>query len=219
MKAARLALLLLAVFAVACARRCGGLGGLPPEGPDVVVWDAQGRDHRVVTRGAYKAWYDPWGRLEKIEWDSNGDGRPDHIAHYEGGRIARLIEIDENYEGTIDRWEYYDEAGVLIKIGSARRGTGAPDYWIYPGPNGLPRRIEIDDDRDGKVERAEIFEDGQLVAVELDTDRDGRVDRWQRWVKGKLRGEDLDTDGDGKPDRRIAYDEHGAIIGVQTIPQ
>ena len=33
---------------------------------------------------AYKAFYDSGGRLARIEYDSNGDGKPDYIAHHDG---------------------------------------------------------------------------------------------------------------------------------------
>jgi hypothetical protein len=217
MSTARRAILLLALLGTACARRCGGLGGGPPGAQGKPFLGPDGREHTLVRKGAYRAYYDHWGRLEKIEWDSGGYGVPDHIAHYQGGKTARLIEIDEDHDRRIDRWEYYDDAGVLLKAGHDRKGRGAPDTWTFPGANGVPRRVEVDDDGDGKVERAEIFEEGRLASVELDTDRDGHVDRWQRWVKGRLRGEELDTDGDGKPDRRVAYDENGKILGIERL--
>ena len=167
-------------------------------------------------KGAYKAWYDYWGRLERIEYDQNGDGHPDHIAHYQGGRTPKMIEMDEDDNGLMDRWEYYDDAGVLIKLGDARTGRG-PDAGPISGRARQARRIEYDEDRDGQFERAELFEEGRVVGVELDTNRDGKTDRWQRWVNGKMRGEDIDTDGDGKADRRLAYDDKGHILGVQKI--
>lgn len=216
MRIARRALpLLLAATSVACARQCGGLGGGSPGSLPLMV-GPDGVKRYLDDKGAYKAWYDYWGRLERIEYDKNGDGRADHVAHYAGGRTARLLEVDEDGTGTMDRWEYYDEAGALLKVGTSRRG-GVPDVWTFPGPGGQPRRLEYDDDRDGKVERTELLEKGRVVGLELDADRDGKTDRWQRWVDGKLRGEELDTDQDGKPDRRLAYDEKGRILGVQKI--
>jgi hypothetical protein len=208
-------LLFAAVTTVACARQCGGLGGGPPLNlPEVVGPD--GVKRHLLDKGAYKAWYDKWGRLEKIEYDKNGDGNPDHLAHYQGGRTAKLLEVDEDYNGSMDRWEYYDDAGALTKVGRARDGR-SPDTWSYPGPGETARRLEYDDDHDGQVERAEVLEEGRVAGVELDADRDGKTDRWQRWVRGKMRGEELDTDGDGKADRRLAYDEKGNILGVQKI--
>jgi hypothetical protein len=215
--ARRVLVVCLGLAALACARRCGGLGGQPPVGDAVRVVGADGQEVLLVDKGAYKAWYDKWGRLGRIEFDKNGDRRPDHIAHYEGGRTARLLEIDEDFDGRIDRWEYYEGSGALSKVGRARRSGGAPDLWTFPGPDGAPRRLEYDDDHDGKAERAELVEKGQVAGVELDTDGDGRPDRWQRWVKGKLRGEELDTDQDGRADRRLAFDEGGRILGVEKI--
>jgi hypothetical protein len=216
MRIARRALpVVIALLSAACARQCGGLGGGPPDGLPLVI-GPDGVKRYLNDKGAYKAWYDAWGRLEKIEFDKNGDGNPDHLAHYGGGRAAKLLEVDEDYNGTMDRWEYYDEASVLVKLGDARRGRG-PDRWTYMGPGGQPRRIEYDENGDGQFERAELFEEGRLTAVELDTTGDGKPHRWQRWVNGKMRGEDLDTDGDGKGDRRIAYDDKGHILGVQKI--
>jgi hypothetical protein len=217
MLAARRVLLpvLLAVLSAACARRCGGLGGGPPGGLPLV----EGKDgvkRYLDDRGAYKAWYDYWGRLERIEQDKDRDGRLDAIAHYQGGRVARMLEIDENLDGAFDRWEFYDESGVLEKVGLPRKRT-VPDMWTYPGPDGTPRRIDYDEDGDGQVERVELLEKGLVVGLELDADRDGKTDRWQRWVLGKLRGEELDTNADGKPDRRLAFDEKGQILGVQKI--
>jgi hypothetical protein len=213
--ARRVLLLLLAAASLACARRCGGLGGGPPLGLPVVK-EADGFERYLLDKGAYKALYDMTGKLERIEFDQNGDGRPDHIARYAGGRTAERLEVDEDKDGVMDRIEYYDDAGALIKIGRARKGK-VPDVWTFPGPGAQPRRIEYDDDGDGKAERAELLEGGRLVGVELDSVRDGKTDRWQRWVNGKLRGEELDTDLDGKPDRRLAYDEKGHILGVQKI--
>jgi hypothetical protein len=213
--ARRALLLLLAASSVACARQCGGLGGGSPASLPLIV-GPDGVKRYLDDKGAYKAWYDYWGRLERIEYDKTGDGKPDHIAHYMGGRTARLLEVDEDGNGALDRWEYYDEAGALLKVGTSRKG-GGPDLWTFPGPGDQPRRLEYDDDHDGRVERVELLEQGRVVGLELDADRDGKTDRWQRWVDGKLRGEELDTNQDGQPDRRLAYDPKGRILGVQKI--
>jgi len=211
-----LATLGLALLAAGCGERaCGGLGGLPPdkapmiEGPD-------GRVYHVVDRGPWKAYYDLGGELQRIDYDSNGDGRPDHITHYGGKKNAQLLEVDEDLDGWVDRWEYYDADGHFQKIGRSRRGK-TPDMWIFPGPGGVPARIEYDDDGDGRPARAELLLNGRLFRVELDADRDGRWDRWQDWQQGHLLAEELDTDGDGKPDRRLRYDGKGRIVSVETI--
>jgi hypothetical protein len=179
------------------------------KGPD-------GRAYYLVARGAYKAFYDRWGRLEKIEYDSNGDRRPDQIAHHAGGKTPARIDVDEDFDGRTDRWEVYDEAGKLLRVGRSEGGA-VVDRWTVPGPGGLPAREEHDSDGDGRVDRVETFEGGRISRVEIDADRDGRFDRWQTWEAGRLVAEELDTDGDGRPDRRIRYDANGIVAAMERL--
>src|SRR4029077_10630039 len=134
----------------------GGTGGTGMIAPPVYT-DKEGKQHHVIDKGAYKAYYDMSGKLERIEYDKNGDGKPDHIAYHDGNKTPRRIDVDSDFDGKMDRWEYYDADGVLEKIGAARNGKG-PDVWLFQGPGGEPRRKEYDDDGDGKVDRAEVLE-------------------------------------------------------------
>ena len=220
MRRARSTLLLCgAVLASACGgRACIGRGGLPPE-PLPTVKRSDGREYRVLDKGAWKGYYDGQGRLAIVEYDSDGDGRPDYIAHYDERRQIRLIEVDEDHDGWVDRFEYYDAAGALEKVGRWRKQRGRADEWTYRGPDGRVSRIEYDDDGDGVPERAEILKDGAVVRVELDTDRDGHPDRWQVWDHGRLVSEELDTDGDGRPDRRLVFGPRGRLLRVEHIPR
>jgi len=177
-----------------------------------------GQEYYLLDRGAYKAFYDPWGRLQRIEYDSNGDGKPDHIAHHDGQKLPHLLEVDEDFDGRTDRWEEYDARGVLARVGLSRRGRAEPDLWITPGPDGLtPARKEYDDDGDGRVDRAEVLTGGVVTQVQVDADRDGRMDRWRTFVAGRLVSEEVDTDADGKPDRRIRYGEKGQVLALERI--
>jgi hypothetical protein len=208
----------MALASVACSvRSCGGLEGKPPMLPPMVT-GPDGREYYLLDRGPYKAFYDPWGRLQRIEYDSNGDGKPDHIAHHDGEKSPRLLEVDEDFDSRIDRWEEYDGRGVLVRVGVSRHGGDRPDLWIIPGPDGLtPARKEYDDDGDGKAERAEVLTGGVVTGVEVDADRDGRMDRWRSFSGGRLQFEDVDTDGDGKPDRRIRYGDKGRVLGLERL--
>jgi hypothetical protein len=184
----------------------------------VSIKGKDGKTYLLLDRGQYKGIYDQYGRIERIEYDSNNDGKPDHIAYHKGEKSPRLLEVDENFDGKWDRWEDYDENGRLTKVGYSRRGQG-PDMWLTPGPGDIPSKREFDEDGDMKIDRTEILEKGLIVRVELDTNKDGKVDRWQDWSTGKLTSEDLDTDENGKPDRRLLYNKQGRLLQMDPLPQ
>ncbi|MCU0241551.1 MAG: hypothetical protein MUF51_03905 [Vicinamibacteria bacterium] len=210
-------MLALAAGLLGCQGACDGRGGLPPPRPPVMKGD-DGQKRYVMNRGPYRAVYDRWGRVERIEFDKNGDGKPDHISHHGGAKMPNLIEIDEDFDGRFDRWEYYDAASKLIKIGATRRG-GWPDIWIIPGSDGQAARNEYDEDGDRVVDRAENLKGGRVAQTEIDTNRDGRFDRWQAWRGGRIASEEIDTNGDGQPDRRIQFAADGRVRLVEKIPQ
>ncbi len=194
---------------------CGGHHGEPPSQPPVVS-EKDGEKRYVVQRGPYKAFYDRWGRIARIEHDSNGDGKPDRISYHNAQRTPYRIEVDTDLDGRIDRWEYYDERGTLLKFGVSRQGQG-PDMWVIVDAQGRPQRREYDDDHDGKVERAEILRGVHVIRTEIDSDRDGRFDRWQNWVGNLVVSEELDTDLDGKPDRRVDFNRRGGITRTERL--
>lgn len=195
---------------------CGGLGGAPPQLP-ASIRGPDGKTYLLLDRGRYKGYYDTFGRLQRIEYDANGDGKPDNIAYHDGEKSPRRLDVDEDFDGKIDRWEEYDPAGRLTKVGLSRKHAGAPDVWITPGPGDLPARKDYDDDGDMRIDRSEIFRRGLIVSVELDSDGDGKPDRWQDWSTGRLEHEDLDTDADGRADRRIFYNPQGRVLRVVPV--
>ena len=205
----------VAVALGGCAGRCGARGGLPP--PRMPVFTgADGQKYHLLDKGPYKAYYDRWGRLQRLEYDSNRDGRADQIALHDGAKVPREIQVDQDFDGQTDRWERYAPSGELERVGTTSVG-GRPDKWAATGTDGSLARMEYDQDGDGKIERAELIKDGVVSAVEIDADRDGRIDRWQAWEQGRLQSETLDTDADGAPDRRIRYDTRGRVAGLEPL--
>jgi hypothetical protein len=142
------------------------------------------------------------GQLERITYDRNHDGKPDAWLSMNGARVV-MAQLDENYDGSIDRWEYYGD----------RLAAGA-DAAPAPGMPALPRsileRAEQATRGDGKVNRREWYEKGQLVRVEEDTTGSGRVDKWETWSAGVLQKIELDMKGTGRPDRRLIYHADGS---------
>jgi hypothetical protein len=139
------------------------------------------------------------GKLTKLAYDSNNNGKPDTWAYMDGARLVRL-EADENEDATIDRWEYYSANP------SSASGTQPPE------------RIDRATRADGKVSRREFFEAGVLVRIEEDVDGNGVVDKWESYSAGALSMLALDTSGAGKPDRRFIYRPDGSLERVEADP-
>src|SRR3954447_22996200 len=76
----------LAVVAVACLSACG---------PSVETSATIQPEHDTSS-----------GRLTKLSHDANGNGKLDTIAMMDGAKVVR-VEVDEDENGTVDRWEYY----------------------------------------------------------------------------------------------------------------
>lgn len=163
---------------------------------------------------AVRPTYSASGRLDRLEYDSNRNGKPDAWAYMEGPRVGR-IEIDRDEDGVIDRWEYYRPDGTIDKIGLSRTNSGRPDTWAYQAVDGTLDRLETTTRPDQRTTRTEYYRHGKKVRVEDDGNRDGRIDRWETWSDGALVEVALDIDSDGRPDKRIEYP--GGIAAVAKV--
>jgi len=152
----------------------------------------------VEATGRIAPAYDPAGRLTRLAYDADGNGKHDMWAHMDGARLIKL-EADENGDEQIDRWEYYPAAGS--------------DGLKQP-----PERIERATRHDGKVSRREFFEAGVMVRVEEDTDGNGVTDKWETYAGGALVTLALDTQGRGRADRRLTYRPDGALERIEEDP-
>jgi hypothetical protein len=133
--------------------------------------------------------YDEAGKLTRLTFDSNADGRPDMVASMDGAAV-RVVEVDEDGDGLFDLSEFYDRGDT-------------------------PSRIERVERRGKAIARREVFEGGVLLSAQEDRDADGRVDRWETYAGGGLKMLELDSTGAGRPDRRLRYD--GDKVLVETL--
>jgi hypothetical protein len=173
----------LACAALAASVAAGGCSS-PPEAP-------RGNDQ---IRPTYN---EKTGRLEKITYDRNRDGKVDAWTFMNGTRVVRA-ELDDNHDGQVDRWEFYDTADT-----GGASPSGAPAAGVLV-------RVESSTRNDGTVSRREYYERGQRARAEEDTDGDGKVDKWETWADRALSTILLDTDGDGRADRRLTYPADGS---------
>lgn len=210
--------LIIAVIAL-LASACG-MGSKPPA-PDLPPWklvkDAKGVEMRLLEKPPYTYLYALDGTLRQIKFDGNGDHKPDVFAYFSGRNTPDRLEIDENRDGTIDRWEEYNAQGVMIRYATSRKG-GIPDRFVEIDPvTKATIQVETDADHDGRRERLELFVGGKLSRAEIDTDGDGKKDRFQDWSPGYLVTEEIDRDNDGRPDIRITHSRSGAVLKVERL--
>lgn len=181
----------IAVFAlVSCALACGSSS-------------ASRKDVQAI-------YDDQTGRLRQLTYDSNKNGKPDSISYMDGTTVLR-VEIDQDEDGKVERWEYYGADRSLEKVGLSRANDGVVDQWAYRGADGSLVKLEISTKRDGKVQRTEIYEKGTVTAVEEDTDDDGVVDKWETYSGSTLTSVGLDTEKTGRPTRLVMYNPDGSV--------
>jgi hypothetical protein len=182
-----------------------------------MIKDASGVQVRALEKAPYTYMYGLDGTLRQIDFDSNGDHKPDVFAFFSGRTTPDRLEIDENRDGKLDRWEEYTQQGVLQRYATSAKG-GSPERFVELDPaTKATLRVETDTDHDGRRERLEIFMGGLLSRAEIDTDADGKRDRVQAWFQGRLTTEEIDRDGDGRADIRIHHSKTGAISKVERL--
>lgn len=210
----------LIIAVISLATSACGMGTKPPA-PDLPPWkltkDASGVEMRLLEKPPYTYLYALDGTLRQMKLDSNGDRKPDVFAYFSGRNTPDRLEIDENRDGTVDRWEEYNPEGVLLRFATSRKG-GTPDRFVEIDPlTKATIQVETDADHDGKRERLELFVGGKLSRAEIDTNGDGKRDRAQDWSAGYLMSEEIDQDGDGRADIRILRTRSGAISKVERL--
>ena len=136
--------------------------------------------------------------------DTRKDGKPDITSYMDGNKFLR-IEIDQDEDGRVDRWEYYGPDQKLEKVGLSRSNDGKQDVWAFQDPSGTLGKVQISTRRDGTPNRTEFYRDRDLVRAEEDTDGDGRTDRWETYANGALVTLSLDLTKSGKPTTTIDY--------------
>ena len=198
----RLLLLSFAIFTVSCA---GSSGGDTP-----------------------KAEYDKaTGRLARLEFDANKDGKNDGVSYMEGARIIRIeLDLDEN--GKVDRWDFYNPDRTLQKVGLSRLNDGVMDAQTFYNPDGTIQRMELSTRRDGRFDKTEFYERNVLVRSEEDVNRDSRADKWETYQRLEASGpgepaygitsSSFDDTGSGRPERRFVYGPGGSVARVEVDP-
>jgi hypothetical protein len=167
--------------------------------------------HRAATRSVTPVYDKATGRLTRLDYDPDGNGRVNVRTEMNGRHPVRSF-IDQNEDGTVERWEYYDASGRVGKVGQASRQDGREDTWLHQGADGAVVRIERATRGDGRVTRTEEYARGTVTEAREDSNGDGRLDRWETYRDGVLVVLALDTSRErGRPDRRLIYRPNGTL--------
>jgi hypothetical protein len=156
---------------------------------------------RTGIREGLQTEYDGSGKLTRLTYDRNGDGKTDAWGFMDGSHVVR-VEVDENGDGTPDTWEYHSAAAA------GAQAAGGTDKTV--------ERVERATQFDGRVTRREYFDGGVLARVQEDTDGDGKDDKWETYVNGALATMALDTSGRGTADRRFVYGADGGLLRIEA---
>ena len=167
------------------------------------------------------------GRLRRIEFDANKNGKNDAVGFMDGTQILRVeLDLDEN--GKVERWDFYGHDHELEKVGFSGRNDGVMDSVAFYQPDGVVSRIELSSKRDGTFNRVEFYKHGSLDRSEEDTDGDRRPDKWETYRPNSGAGPNepgyaiasvaFDDSKRGTPNRRLVYGESGTIARVEMDP-
>lgn len=158
------------------------------EGRYQTIWDDQGRllrrlidedgDGRADRIEFFQA-----QRLHRAETDSNRDGAVDRWEEFdEDGELSR-VGLARRTPGRVDLWIVADGRGGLRRRELDEDGDGSFErFETYEGTALV--RVAMDADRDGRVERWQEWRDRTLLAESFDVDGDGLPDRRLRYGAG-----------------------------------
>ena len=164
------------------------------------------------------------GRLQRLAFDSNDDGRNDATGVLDGARVKQ-IEVDTTGNGRVDRWEFYDADGAGSKVGLSRQDDGVMDAVAVYDEDQHLLRLEVSTHRDNRFDRVEFYQAGRLARAEEDTDADGAVDKWETYRSNPLTGPGeppvfvsavaFDDAAARRPTRRLVYGRDGQVARVE----
>jgi antitoxin component YwqK of YwqJK toxin-antitoxin module len=179
-------------------------GGLPVK----VVYDADNDGFKEVIT-LFKD-----GKACRQTEDRNQDGKPDITIFFNAKEEKQRVESDTNLNGRIDTWEYYKD-GRLLRVEKDEEGNGKISLKIFY-KNEQKYRLIRDKDGDGRFEITQWFNRPQWsMVMEVDTDGDKKPEGRYCYKESVLRLKEIDEDSDGDPDLIEHYNAKGKLTRSQ----
>ena len=170
--------------------------------------------------------YDATGRLRELAFDTTHNGRNNATGFMDGAQVQK-IEVDEDEDGTIDRWEFYGARGRLERVGLSQQHNGVIDTMAFYEEGGEIERIEVSTRGDQVRNRIEFYQSNSLARVEEDINGDGRMDKWETYAADHSAASDssppivsaaFDDSFRGTPNRRFIYRPDGTVLRAEVDP-
>ena len=138
-----------------------------------------------------------------MEFDNNGDGKPDAAFQYERGVLVRA-EHDRNFDGRPDHFEWYED-GIVSRAESDDDFDGKIDGWLtyLSGNLWLSKH---DTDKNGVPDVFQYFEHGVIKMIVWRPNEAGKPMRIEFYAKAVKARELRDTTGDGLLDTAATFD-------------
>jgi hypothetical protein len=142
-------------------------------------------------------------RSHDYTYDSDNDGQPDDITHYQHG-YAVWRRMDQNFDRKVDYWEYYDKWGGIERCEMDNNFDGKIDGW---GTYHLSRlaSMKFDTDHNGQVDCTELYNNGLIASRDWSPNGTNIVAVREVYVYGVLSEELRDLDSDGNFDISVRF--------------
>jgi hypothetical protein len=88
--------------------------------------------YRLIQKGRYQALYAPDGRITRLLYDGNRDGRAESVIVYRPNGQPERGEHDTDEDGAVDRWESFRTDGTLDRVDVDADHDGEVDRTDYP---------------------------------------------------------------------------------------
>ena len=88
--------------------------------------------HRLIQKDQFQALYARDGRIERLLYDRNRDGRAEGVVLYRRNGKPERGELDTDEDGTIDRWEHFRTDGTLDRVDVGASRDGQVDRTEHP---------------------------------------------------------------------------------------
>ena len=151
-------------------------------------------------------WFDGWGKILRLDTDTDKDGHMDRFQYYEKERMVR-VERDTDADRQIDCIDYFEKGKRTRQARTSAKGE------VYQGTlfdeQEQPAKIQKDTTGSGFFDTIYLFSGGTVVSSSRDTNESGTPNILETYENGKPVKRTVDDDEDGRPEQVVLYDDQG----------